>query len=312
MIWKARYWGRLSTEKLLCALRMDGLHELIKKATGRKSSVSKRFVLERVERKLTILNRLISERPIRVVHEQGTGWHGIDLVIFYLLGLRVHTTDVRRLLNYSLIKMIVQVLVDNAERFPEYENRIHELADWRSLSLEAFLDRADITYYVDEKFTFPNVRDVDLFYSDSVLQRMKRADLQRYVESSVTAGSKSSRHHHRVDCNDFFSIRRKAIIPALYYLTIPEPLWEAITAKKMNYQNRMRMPEFLQMFEQAGWSTHTRGETSSEDYVDYVREHREKIPTTKKYSIEQVAIAHFVLEAQTKESGVAPSLNDDN
>ena len=300
MYWKAKYWGRLGTEKVLDTLHMGGFHEWVKKTSGRKSGVSESFVLERVERKLALLKSLMAEHPIHVVHEQGTGWNGLDLITFYLLGLRVYTTDVRRLLNYSLVKSVVQTLVNHVDRFPDYSERIMQLRDWQSLPLEEFLERCNISYYVDNDFAFSNVRGVDLFYSDSVLQRMKPADLRRYAERSLRIGSAQCRHEHRVDCNDFFSIKRKHVIPALYYLTIPRIVWEVITAKRLNYQNRLRMPEFVRIFEQAGWSTRTYEEVTRDAYIEYVRANQERIPATNDYSIEQVAIAHFMLSAERK------------
>lgn len=298
MLWKVKYWGRLGIEKALDTLRLNGLHEWVKKASGRKSGVSESFVIERVERKLALLENLMAAHPIHVVHEQGTGWHGLDLIIFYLLGLRVYTTDVRRLLNYSLLKAVVQTLSKNVGRFPDYSDRIQQLVSWQSLPFEEFLERAAITYYVDKDFLFPEVQDVDLFYSDSVLQRMKPNDLRSYAERSKSVGSEICFHEHRIDCNDFFSIQRKHIMPALYYLTIPDVIWETITAKRLNYQNRLRMPEFVQVFEQAGWSTRTDMEVTRDEYIEYVVENRQKIKAMNRYPAEEVAIAHFLLRAR--------------
>jgi hypothetical protein len=306
MNWKMKYWARLVTEKVISTLWLDGLQEIAKKIVGRKSTCDAAFILRRVDRKIAELSEVLKDGDIEVVHEQGTGWHGIDLVVFHMLGLRVFTTDVRDLLNYDLLKSVVRVLNENVKEYESYRSQIEFLASQTHLSREAFCEAMGVVYYVGDDFSFPNVEQVDLFYSDSVAQRMKKEDLAKYLANSRKVGSDNCRHYHRVDCNDFLSIGRKDVVPPFYYLTVSESFWEFITSKKLNYQNRLRMFEYLEMFEEHGFSCTTTDETTADEYIEYVAKHESRIPQAKKMSVRDVAIAHFSVLASWRAESNAP------
>jgi hypothetical protein len=241
------------------------------------------------------------------VHEQGTGWHGIDLVVFHLLGLRVFSTDVRDLLNYELLKSVIRVLAKNIDKYEDYRDQIENLAANTDLSREEFCQLMGVTYYIDDRFRFSGVEHIDLFYSYSVLQRMKKDDLSKYLARSREVASSNFTHYHQIDCNDFFSIGQKDRVPPFYYLTASEGFWEFITSKKLNYQNRLRMPEYVEIFEASGFDCSTLDELTTDDYVEYIRQNRDRMRQTESMTDHEVAIAHFSILA-SRSNVVRPEL----
>lgn len=294
---KVKYWIRLLLDKTLSVLGIPGFQELIKKLTGRGATFNQEFILTRIDRKLDQLDTIRESHDVRTVHEQGTGWHGVDLIVFYLMDFKIYTTDVRNLLRYDFLLKTVAILNENIDRYEEYKEKIIALNQATELSREEFLHELGVTYYVDENFDFNNISDIDLFYSDSVLQRMKKHDLCKYVKNSRKAASSAFVHYHRVDCNDFLSAGEKQLVSRLYYLTIPERLWEFITSKRLNYQNRLRMPEFRKIFESNDFACDFSEVGTSDDYLRFVKDNRHKIRATRTLSVQEVAVAHFTLLA---------------
>jgi len=298
--WKVKYWARLAIEKTLCALNMESLQEKVKNITGRATRIDEAFILQRVDRKLEEIDAILQAQEVRKVHEQGTGWHGIDLIVFYLMGLPVFTTDVRDLLSVSLMKNTVRVLVGNIDKYARFRgpiNKLEELNSRSDMSRADFLRGINVDYVVDDNFDFSRVSDIDLLYSDSVLQRMKIADLRRYVSNSRCAASPRASHYHRVDCKDFFSIGKEDFIPPLYYLTVKDSFWEFVTCKRLNYQNRLRMPEFLSLFDSAGYVPGVFDAETIEGCLDFVNENKDSIGTSNIYSPRDIAITSFTLWA---------------
>jgi len=300
MSWKVKYWARLIIEKVLCVLKLENVQESVKFIVGRSTKIDENFILLRVDGKLESIDRIMKNRKISVIHEQGTGWHGIDLIVFYLKGLRVYTTDVRDLLDFELMKTTVSTISSNVDRYGEYRDKIAKLKRLLSkqdLSRNDFLKEINIDYRVGENFDFSGVSNIDLFYSDSVLQRMKTDDLCGYILNSQKVASPRALHHHRVDCKDFFSIGKEHVIPPLYYLTISDWLWEFVTCKRLNYQNRLRMPEFIGMFESAGFVCDVFEVDGKDEYLQFVKINKDKIRSSNILPELNVAITSFTLSA---------------
>ena len=264
-MWIVFFWSRLFVEKFLCILKMEMLQETIKKITGRHETfITDEFIATRINIKLKELSPLC--RQIKSVHEQGTGWHGIDIIVFYLLGVeRIYTTDVRDLLKMDIVRKVVSFLVRNSNKYSVYEDKILFLKENIKYDRAQFLSSINTVYCVNDRFDkFRNLNDFykegfDMFYSDSVLQRFKISDLREYIVSTLSLSNNESFHYHKVDCKDFFSIRNQKI-PQLYYLRVNNFVWETLTCRKLNYQNRLRIFDFVLLFERSLGKTRTRNE----------------------------------------------------
>ena len=111
-----------------------------------------------------------------------------------------------------------------------------------------------------------------MFYSDSVLQRITIADLSTYLGASKNASSPGALHLQKIDCKDFFSIGCENEIPPLYYLTIKKRVWESVTCRFLNYQNRLRAPEFMELFLKCGFQVQISNPVRNDLVTKYVDE----------------------------------------
>jgi len=142
-----------------------------------------------------------------------------------------------------------------------------------------------------------HVRGGVLFYSDSVLQRFKIEDLISYVKLTRQFPSKRTIHVHRIDCKDFMSIGKETIIPPLYYLTINPCFWELITSKKLNYQNRLRFFDFVQIFEAADYEVFVDNKSLRAGVEEYVQKNRNKMDFEKSIKTNDISVCSFDLIA---------------
>ena len=111
---------------------------------------------------------------------------------------------------------------------------------------------------------------VDLFYSDSVLQFMEPGDLETLVREARRFLKASGVSFHVIDCFDLHAPKDDRI-PRLAYLAWPEPAWRLMTSRYLNYQNRLRMPEFAALFACHGLPSRlTHAIVEAED-LDYAR-----------------------------------------
>jgi hypothetical protein len=199
------------------------------------------------------------------VLEVGTGWHGIDLVLFSLVGARhIHTVDHHRHLTLQSLQRHTPGILS-----PQYLKRLSELApdvrqraaalkwkEWGTLD-EALRDLR-VTLWISwscltNHFDIPP-GSIDLFYSDSVLHRIPEKDLALLLkdvgERLMHPGGVC---FHRTDQCDINS--QPHIDPSLWrlaYLKYPDWYFETIISGRFNSQNRLRESDFIELLEAAG------------------------------------------------------------
>ena len=293
------YWTRLCSEKILSLLPGSTL-EFYKDATNFHTRlISNDFILERSLRKLSLFQSILPSHP-QLVFEQGTGWHGIDLVILSLLGHSTITRDTRRLLRRKIIVRTISLLIANQDLIDQsLHPRLQYLSSLTSLPFKQFLAAMDVTYIVSTSMSLPNNAPIDLVYSDSVLQRFTIKDLTTFVSTSAKCRP-SIRHWHRIDCCDFHSIDKKTIVPEFYYLTIPNFLWNTLTSKYINYQNRLRAADFLSIFNTYGISCHSVDEVFTQESRRWLLLNISSIRQPFRHlSIESLSISNFTLVSLT-------------
>ena len=135
---------------------------------------------------------------------------------------------------------------------------------------------------------------VDLFYSNSVLQFMEPRDLKTLVREARRFLKPSGRCFHVVDCRDSHS-QHDVRIPRLAYLAWPEPVWNLLTSRHLNYQNRWRMPQFVTLFEKADFTVRVVHSVADAEDVAYARRRFAGMARFGEMSPEEIATRRFVL-----------------
>ena len=125
MSWQTNYILKLAFQKCLGLIPgLFRLQEAIKRARGCwQPFIDPEFVLSEVEARVRDFSRG-EIAPPKVVVEQGTGWHGSDLVLFALAGAeRIETYDTTPWLRRGLLGEILRLapsiapLPPNSARF---------------------------------------------------------------------------------------------------------------------------------------------------------------------------------------------------
>jgi hypothetical protein len=246
-------------------------------------------------------------RP-RLVYEQGTGWHGAELLVFYLLGAeRIVTSDTSAWLRIETLEATIKVLLRHQDALVQVYKEL--LGDSASVLNDRFvklskpgaaaklISDGTLEYVVtkDLSWTPEDFARFDLVYSNSVLQRMPLDDLKTFLAAKRNS---AATHYHRIDCADFQAMRNPAI-HKLAYLLIDESSWRNRTSTYLNYQNRLRGYEFIDLFTSNGYLARLVDEYAAEDSVAFILKHRGALPAKyRSRHPREVAITNFTLLAK--------------
>lgn len=308
MDWRTKYLAKLSVQKVLGSVPgLYRLQEAVKRGTGRWQGVMERdFVLADAAARIASFERA-GLAPPGIVVEQGTGWHGLDLVLFALAGARrLHTYDTTPWLRAELLGANLGLATELAaivERWPGVDRaavrrRALELGALRDAGLEVQLEALGVRHTVTRGTARTELADrsVDLFYSNSVLQRVVPRDLDRLLAESARFLRPGGQSFHIVDSKDFHAITDRRV-PEIAYLAWGDVSWKALTSRYLNYQNRLRAPQFVELFERAGLAATVTDEQVSDANVRFVRERLARDPRYADMAPEQVAVTRFELLA---------------
>lgn len=316
MTWHSTYLAKHVAQKCLgAAPGLYRLQEWFKARSGRWDRfLDVDFVRARAAQKAEQLERAGLGVPRRAV-EQGTGWHGLDLVLLHLAGTeRVDTYDTRPWLQPALLARVCAHAGVVAEAAAAWSAVDRRAARERARALEraareedpdALLARLGARYRVTTDCARPELEDggVDLFFSDSVLQRVRPADLRTLAAEARRFLAPDGAQHHVVDCKDFHSITDPRV-PELAYLTFGAWTWERLTSTYLNYQNRWRKADFVALFEAAGMELALHGVLRDEENLRWLRERAPRLRLEREAPLDEVAVTRFELCARPARAAV--------
>lgn len=306
MHWTFRYLARHAAQKALGAAPSGyRVQEWVKSTTrGGERFLAGEFIRKRARIKIERFNAAGIEPP-GVVVEQGTGALGLDLALFHLAGTRrVFTYDTTPWLRPDHLERQVEVLAAAPEIVkgwrgsdPEgVEERAAVLREAPRASRETLPERLGAAVRVTRSMDRGGIApaSVDLFYSDSVLQFVDPRDLTALVRQARHFLRPAGSCFHVVDCRDSHA-HRDPRIPPLAYLRWPEPLWNLLTSRYLNYQNRWRMPEFVTLFEREGFSVRALNPLVAAEDREYARRRLTRAARFRGMSVPEIATSQFVL-----------------
>lgn len=200
------------------------------------------------------------------VLELGTGWHGVDIILFHLLGAEQITT-VDHWPHLSLESIRVQIETIDAKRGlldfevlgrkEEIYDRLDTLARAATDSnvLSELLNSMDVSYEIVKRCDVTNVNlpneSIDLFYTESVLQRIPERTLTRILShvghNLLSPNGVVFARTDQSDINTQEHVDRNAW--GLEYLKHSDWFWNLLCSEKLNYQNRLRESDFIKLFE---------------------------------------------------------------
>ena len=227
--------------------------------------------------------------------EIGTGWFPALPICFALAGAEsIATFDAVRLLDASMSFRLLDAIEANTAQIAEALGTstmdiCAALAELRqSQSLNDLLGRSRIRYTApaDPQDTGLASDSIDLVFSNSVLEHVPREAISGLMRESIRVLRPGGLAMHNIGCNDHYAFFDKSI-SFVNFLRYEEREWK-LWNNTIQYQNRMRAPEFVELAMQAGFevvrvATHVRPGTL--EALDRMR----IAPEFSRFSREEVA-----------------------
>jgi len=193
------------------------------------------------------------------VIEIGTGWFPTLPICFSLVGAkRILTYDISRHLDAGLTFRMLAALEPHLNsiagaggRRPEdIQARYRELLEAKDL--KALLEKARVEYCApaDTGTTGSPPNNADLVYSNSVLEHVPKQVIRSLMSEIMRMLRPGGLTLHNVGCNDHYAFVDRRI-SFVNYLRYTEARWSRWN-NRLQYQNRLRAPEFLEMASEAG------------------------------------------------------------
>jgi len=191
--------------------------------------------------------------------EIGTGWYPTLPICFSLVGAnRVLTYDITRHLDAGLTFRMIGALEPHLDSIAEaggvrpedIRARHHELLQAKDLN--TLLEQARVEYCApaDTRATGSPPGSADLVYSNSVLEHVPKEVIRSLMNEIMRMLRPGGLTLHNVGCNDHYAFVDRRI-SFVNYLRYSEALWSRWN-NRLQYQNRLRAPEFLELAAEAG------------------------------------------------------------
>lgn len=203
--------------------------------------------------------------------EIGTGWRAADPLLFLICGAdKVTTVDHAKWLTLESLRHSVEVIEQVWDDiYAEVENHVND-GKYRlekisetvkdTENLDFILAKLNIDYRIENDADPTILRiapnSVDLFYSESVLQRVPERKLRKYVK--VVCGyllKSNGAVFHRTDQRDIHTLQHVGNKDwALAYLRFPDWFFTLFLNGRFISQNRLRESDFVKIFMAKGIS----------------------------------------------------------
>jgi hypothetical protein len=194
--------------------------------------------------------------------EVGTGWTPTLPIGLHLLGAEVHTYDHMRHLRIANLKKVVDL-------YPEFFPRISEslgieqtvlqqrLSGFRRAEKEPLRDclsEAGIHYHApaDAANTGLPANSVDLYFSIAVLEHVSKADVERMGVESHRVLKAGGLSYHHIGLHDHLAETDSAATK-INFLKFSDSTWQILGQNRIQFHNRLRQSEFVEIFKDAGF-----------------------------------------------------------
>jgi SAM-dependent methyltransferase len=195
--------------------------------------------------------------------EIGTG-HMVNLpTAFWLMGAgQTVTVDLNPYLSGTLVAEsnkfvraheaeVLSVFGTRAQD-KDFQSRFGQLLSF-SGSLDALLDQMNVTYLPRISASVLPLPDhsADYHVSNTVLEHIPPTGLRELIAEAKRVLREDGLLVHNIDPSDHFS-HSDDTIPAVNFLRFSNSEWDRLAGNQFMYQNRLRAPDYVALFENAG------------------------------------------------------------
>ena len=194
--------------------------------------------------------------------EVGTGWRVNVPLALWLCGARsVTTVDLNRYLKPELVRLDVRFVREHRSLIETlvgkrlHDGRIDQLIEFDSQAWEIDdlfrLCHFDYIAPGDATALPLDANTIDCEISYAVLEHIPTAVLHAMQREAVRVLRPGGTVLHRIDLSDHFCRSDPAISP-LNFLQFDERTWNSIAGNRYVFMNRLRVDDYLRIFEDAG------------------------------------------------------------
>lgn len=236
------------------------LRRIKRKACGYNASAGRADLA--ITEGLRMIRFIQPERPLRdaACLEIGAGWEPLLPMLFSLAGARkVVMTDLHRLCDERTFATAVAGLYRNRERIAQElgvaRNFLETQLQWRpGTTTEEALRRFRIEYLAPCDCANLPLTDssIDIIYSRDALEHIPKEVIRGIFTESRRVLAPDGLACHFIDCSDHWEHGDKSIC-RVNFLRYPEALFRLTYINGLNYQNRLRHPDYLNLLRACGF-----------------------------------------------------------
>jgi SAM-dependent methyltransferase len=195
--------------------------------------------------------------------EVGTGHLANVPTALWLMGAgETVTVDVNHYLSETLMAESMEYLRQHVAEIsslfgsraddPDFTRRLRHVLEFRGGSAE-LLETMNVRYLCPCDATALPIPDdsFDFHISNTVFEHIPPAVLSGILREARRILSNDGMVVHIVDLSDHFSHDDRSI-PAVHFLRYTDEEWNRIAGNRFMYQNRLRAPDYLEIFREAG------------------------------------------------------------
>jgi SAM-dependent methyltransferase len=197
--------------------------------------------------------------PGSTIVEIGTGWYPVLPICFSFAGAGcIKTYDINRHMNAKLTARALVNLEPHMEAIaalctaPPARTRERYQQLLHAPGVDEILRLSAIEYFApgDARHTGLPANSVDLVYSNSVFEHVPKQAILEILQESQRILKPGGLALHNIGCNDHYAFFDSSI-SFVNFLKFSETEWRRWN-NSIQYQNRLRAPQFLDLAAQAG------------------------------------------------------------
>ena len=240
-----------------------GIYRLIQKAFGRLKAAPMVRIPTQIEMARWILE-MGGKVEWKTFFEVGTGHNPIVPIGFFLCGAeKVVTVDLHKRLDLEILEKSLEWMAENRDVLAGYYDGVAERAvfvermdmiDRLKHRPKKFLSEANIVYLAPADALNIDLSDesVDYHISTTVFEHIPGEDIERILKEAKRILKKDGIAIHFIDLSDHFQHQDKSIT-GINFLRYSEKEWDKIAGNQFAYCNRLRVSDYLAMFEGLGF-----------------------------------------------------------
>lgn len=192
--------------------------------------------------------------------ELGTGWEPLIPLLLRCAGCeKVITVDLHKLLDVISSKRVAEFILEEKDHISSVTGTkpqiIEEFINGISFNnMDEFLKTSSIEYMspCDARSLPLQDNKIDLIVSNNVLEHIPPEILKGIFHEFHRVLKIEGKMYHQVDNNDHWSYTDSSI-SCVNFLKYNEKMWKILNSNPIDYQNRLRHFEYLDLLQQSGF-----------------------------------------------------------